>query len=172
MFASFKRSLEKVCAVARHVAVVLVVLNIGCASEGLNEMVASVRREDLASRMSGRVAEVDVVVDGLQEKEQYRFGDWLKRVSRSELASANVFGRVGNGTEEASPDFRVVVRYDIESRGNESGIVACILTVVDEKTKEEMIQRRSRSYEAAPKGLKDACRSAIGEAICSCQSKK
>ena len=153
-------------------AVVLVVLNIGCASDGLNEMVASVRREDLASRMAGRTTKVEVDIRGLEGIERNQMEDWLKRVSRSELASANVFGRVGCGTETALPDFRVVVKYDIESRGNESGLVVCALTVVDEQTKEALMQKRSRSYEAAPKGLKDSCRSAIEEVVRSCQSKK
>ena len=172
MFVTFQRTIKSVCAVARHAAVVVAVLNIGCASDGLNGMVASVRHEDLASRISGHATKVEVDVRGLEDMERNQLDDWLKRVSRSELASANVFGRVGNGTEETSPDFRVVVRYDIESRGNASGLVVCALTVVDEKTKEELIQRRSRSFEAAPKGLKDACRSAIEEVVRSCQSKK
>ena len=172
MTVCLQRLIEGMCAVARRAAVVLVVLNIGCASDGLNEMVASVRHEDLALRMAGRTTRVEVDIRGLEGIERNQMEDWLKRVSRSELASANVFGRVGNGTEETSPDFRVVVRYDIESRGNESGLVVCGLTVIDEKTKETLIQERSRSYEAAPKGLKDACRSAIEEAIRSCQSKK
>ena len=163
MFACIQRTIKCICAVARRVAVVLVVLNIGCASELC---------EDLSSRMSGHATMVEVDVCGLEGMERNQMDDWLRRVSRSELASANVFGRVGNGTEETSPDFRVVVRYDIESRGDESGLVMCTLTVVDEKTQEELIQRRSRSYEAAPKGLKDACRSAIEEAIRSCKSKK
>ena len=163
MFACIQRTIKSVCAVARRAAVVLVVLNIGCASELC---------EDLASRMSGHATMVEVDVCGLEGMERNQLDDWLRRVSRSELASANVFGRVGNGTEATSPDFRVVVRYDIESRGNESGLVMCALTVIDEKTNEELTRKRSRSYEAAPKGLKDACRSAIGEAIRSCQSKK
>ena len=172
MFACIQRTIKSVCAVARRAAVVLVVLNIGCASDGLNKMVASVRREDLASRMVGRTTKVEVDICGLEGIERNQMDDWLKRVSRSGWASANVFGRVGNGTEETSPDFRVVVKYDIQSRGNESGLVVCALTVIDEKTKETLIQERSRSYEAAPKGLKDACRSAIEEAIRSCKSKK
>ena len=172
MFACIQRTIKSVCAVARRAAVVLVVLNIGCASDGLNKMVASVRRENLASRMVGRTTKVEVDICGLEGVERNQMDDWLKRVSRSELASANVFGRVGNGTEETSPDFRVVVKYDIQLRGNESGLVVCALTVIDEKTKETLIQERSRSYEAAPKGLKDACRSAIEEAIRSCKSKK
>ena len=157
---------------ACRAAVVVAVLNIGCASDGLNEMVASALHEDLASRTSGHATIVEVDVCGLEGMERNQMEDWLKRVSRSELASANVFGRVGNGTEESSPDFRVAVRYDIESRGNESGLVVCALTVIDEKTKEELIKMRSRSYEAAQKGLKDACRSAIAEVLRSCQSKK
>ena len=172
MAGCFQRTIKSVCAVVRRAAVVVVVLNIGCASEGLNEMVASVQREDLASRMSGHTTMVEVDIRGLEGMERNQMDDWLKRVSRSELASANVFGRVGNGTEETSPDFRVVVKYDIQSRGNESGLVVCALTVIDEKTKAELIQKRSRSHEAAPKGLKDACRSAIAEVIRSCQSKK
>ena len=172
MLACLRRSTKMVCAAARRVAVVLIVLNIGCVSDGLNEMVASVRHEDLASRMSGHATVVEVDIRGLEGSERNQVDDWLKRVSRSELASANVFGRVGNGTEETSPDFRVVVKYDIQSRGNESGLVVCALTVIDEKTKETLIQKRSRSYEAAPKGFKDACRSAIAEVIRSCQSKK
>ena len=172
MFACIQRTIKSVCAVARRAAVVLVVLNIGCASDGLNEMVVTALREDLASRMSGHATMVEVDIRGLEGVERNQMDDWLKRVSRSELASANVFGRVGNGTEETSPDFRVVVKYDIQSRGNESGLVVCALTVIDEKTKETLIQKRSRSYEAAPKGLKDACRSAIEEAIRSCKSKK
>ncbi len=172
MFACIQRTIKSVCAVARRAAVVLVVLNIGCASDGLNKMVVNALREDLASRMSGHTTMVEVDVCGLEGLERNQMDDWLKRVSRSELASANVFGRVGNGTEATSPDFRVVVRYDIESRGNESGLVMCALTVIDEKTKEELTRKRSRSYEAAPKGLKDACRSAIEEAIRSCKSKK
>ena len=172
MFACILRTIKSVCAVARHAAVVLVVLNIGCASDGLNEMVVTALREDLASRMSGHTTMVEVDVCGLEGLERNQVDDWLKRVSRSELASANAFGRVGNGTEATSPDFRVVVRYDIESRGNESGLVMCVLTVIDEKTKEELTRKRSRSFEAAPKGIKDACRSAIEEAIRSCKSKK
>ena len=172
MFACIQRTIKSVCAVARRAAVVLVVLNIGCASDGLNEMVVTALREDLASRMSGHATMVEVDIRGLEGVERNQMDDWLKRVSRAELASANVFGRVGNGTEATSPDFRVVVRYDIESRGNESGLVMCALTVIDEKTKETLIQKRSRSYEAAPKGLKDVCRSAIEEAIRSCKSKK
>ena len=172
MFACIQRTIKSVCAVARRAAVVLVVLNVGCASDGLNEMVVTALREDLASRMSGHATMVEVDVCGLEGMERNLLDDWLKRVSRSELASANVFGRVGNGTEETSPDFRVVVKYDIQSRGNESGLVVCALTVIDEKTKETLIQKRSRLYEAAPKGLKDACRSAIEEAIRSCKSKK
>ena len=170
--AFFQRTIKNVCAVARCVAVVVIVLNIGCASDGLNEMVASVRREDLSSRMAGRTTKVEVDVRGLEGMGRNQMEDWLKRVSRSELASANVFGRIGNGTEGFSPDFRVVVRYDIESRGTESDLVVCALTVIDEKTKETLIQKRSRSYEAAPKGLKDACRSAIEEVVRSCQSNK
>ena len=172
MFACIQRTIKSVCAVAHRAAVVLVVLNIGCASDGLNKMVVNALREDLALRMSGHTTMVEVDVCGLEGMERNQMDDWLKRVSRSELASANVFGRVGNGTEETSPDFRVVVKYDIQSRGNESGLVVCALTVIDEKTKETLIQKRSRSYEAAPKGLKDACRSAIGEAVRSCKSKK
>ena len=170
--AFFQRLIKKICAVARRAVVVLVVLNIGCASDGLNEMVASALHEDLASRTSGHTTMVEVDVCGLEGMERNQMEDWLKRVSRSELASANVFGRVGNGIEDASPDFRVVVRYDIESRGNDSGLVVCALTDIDEKTKEELIKMRSRSYEAAPKGLKDACRSAIEEVVCFCKSKK
>ena len=172
MFACIQRTIKSVCAVARRAAVVLVVLNIGCASDGLNEMVVTALREDLASRMSGHATMVEVDIRGLEGLERNQVDDWLKRVSRSELASANVFGRVGNGTEETSPDFRVVVKYDIQSRGSESGLAVCALTVIDEKTKETLIQKRSRSYESAPKGLKDACRSAIEEAIRSCKSKK
>ena len=172
MFVCIQRAIKSLCTVARRVAVALVVLNAGCAAEGLNEMVVTALREDLASRMSGHATVVEVDIRGLEGSERNQVDDWLKRVSRSELASANVFGRVGNGTEETSPDFRVVVRCDIESRRDESGLVVCALTVVDEKTKEELIQRRSRSYEAAPKGLKDACRSAIAEVVRSCQSKK
>ena len=172
MFACIQRTIKSVCAVARRAAVVLVVLNIGCASDGLNKMVVNALREDLALRMSGHTTMVEVDVCGLEGMERNQMDDWLRRVSRSELASANVFGRVGNGTEETSPDFRVVVKYDIQSRGNESGLVVCALTVIDEKDKETLIQKRSRSYEAAPKGLKDACRSAIEEAIRSCKSKK
>ena len=172
MFACIQRTIKSVCAVARRAAVVLVVLNIGCASDGLNEMVVTALREDLASRMSGHTTMVEVDVCGLEGMERNQMDDWLKRVSRAELASANVFGRVGNGTEETSPDFWVVVKYDIQSRGNESGLVVCALTVIDEKTKETLIQKRSRSYEAAPKGLKDACRSATEEVIHSCQSKR
>ncbi|WP_407443537.1 hypothetical protein [Fibrobacter sp.] len=172
MFACIQRTIKSVCAVARRAAVVLVVLNIGCASDGLNEMVVTALREDLASRMSGHATMVEVDIRGLEGVERNQMDDWLKRVSRSELASANVFGRVGNGTEATSPDFRVVVRYDIESRGNESGLVMCALTVIDEKTKEELTRKRSRSFEAAPKGIKDACRSAIEEAIRSCKTKK
>ena len=172
MLGCFQRLNKKMYAVVRCVAVVVIVLNIGCASDGINEIVASAQREDLASRMSGHTTMVEVDVCGLEGLERNQVDDWLKRVSRSELASANVFGRVGNGTEETSPDFRVVVKYDIQSRGNESGLVVCALTVIDEKTKETLIQKRSRSYEAAPKGLKDACRSAIEEAIRSCKSKK
>ena len=170
--AFFQRSLKSVYVVARCVAVVIVALSIGCASDGLNEMVASVRHEDLALRMAGRTTKVEVDIRGLEGIERNQMEDWLKRVSRSELASADVFGRVGNGTEEASPDFRVAVRYDIELRGSESGLVVCALTVIDEKTKETLIQKRSRSYEAAPRGLKDACRSAIEEVVRYCQSKK
>ena len=172
MFACIQRTIKSVCAVARRAAVVLVVLNIGCASDGLNKMVVNALHEDLASRMSGHATMVEVDVCGLEGMERNQLDDWLNRVSRSELASANVFGRVGNGTEETSPDFRAVVRYDIQSRGNESGLVVCALTVIDEKTKETLIQKRSRSHEAAPKDLKDACRSAIEEAIRSCKSKK
>ena len=172
MFACIQQTIKSVCAVARRAAVVLVVLNVGCASDGLNKMVVNALREDLALRMSGHTTMVEVDVCGLEGMERNQMDDWLKRVSRSELASANVFGRVGNGTEEASPDFRVAVKYDIQSHGNESGLVVCALTVIDEKTKETLIQKRSRSYEAAPKGLKDACRSAIEEAIRSCKSKK
>lgn len=172
MFACIQRTIKSVCAVACRAAVTVVVLNIGCASDGLNEMVVTALRENLASRMSGHTTMVEVDVCGLERMERNQMDDWLKRVSRSELASANVFGRVGNGTEGTSPDFRVVVRYDIQSRGNESGLVVCALTVIDEKTKEELVQKRSRSYEAAPKGLKDACRSAIAEVVRSCQSKK
>ena len=168
----FRRTIKSVCAVACRAAVTAVVLNIGCASDGLNEMVVTALREDLASRMSGHATMVEVDIRGLEGVERNQMDDWLKRVSRSELASANVFGRVGNGTEETSPDFRVVVKYDIQSRGNESGLVVCALTVIDEKAKETLIQKRSRSYEAAPKGLKDACRSAIEEVVRSCQSKK
>ena len=170
MAGCFRRTIKRVCAVACRAAVTAVVLNIGCASDGLNEMVVTALREDLSSRMSGHTTMVEVDVCGLEGMERNQMDDWLKRVSRSELASANVFGRVGNGTEETSPDFRVVARYDIESRGDESGLVVCALTVVDEKTKEVLIQKRSRSYEAAPKGLRDACRSAIVEVIHSCQS--
>lgn len=172
MFACIQRTIKSVCAVARRAAVVLVVLNIGCASDGLNKMVVNALREDLALRMSGHTTMVEVDVCGLEGMERNQMDDWLRRVSRSELASANVFGRVGNRTEETSPDFRVVVKYDIQSRANESGLVVCALTVIDEKTKETLIQKRSRSYEATPKGLKDACRSAIEEAIRSCKSKK
>ena len=172
MLACLLRSIKSVRVTACRAAVVLVVLNVGCASDGLNEMVASVRREDLASRMVGRTTKVEVDIRGLEGIERNQMEDWLKRVSRSELASANVFGQVGNGTEAAPPDFRVVVKYDIESRGNESGLVVCALTVIDEKTKETLIQKRSRSYEAAPRGLKDACRSAIEEVVRYCQSKK
>ena len=52
--------------------------------------------------------------------------------------------------------------------------VACCaaVAVVDEKTKEKLIEKRSGLYEAAPKGIKAACRSAIEEVIHSCQSKK
>lgn len=52
--------------------------------------------------------------------------------------------------------------------------VACRATVavVDEKTKEKLIEKRSGLYEAAPKGIKAACRSATEEVIHSCQSKK
>ena len=127
---------------------------------------------DVFGKLRGGFVEVDVVVSGLEEPEQNIMDDWLKRVSRSELASAHVFGRVGNGNEETSPDFRVVVRYDIESRGNESGLVVCVLTVIDAKTKEELIRKESRLYEAAQKGLKDACRSAIEEVVRSCRSRK
>ena len=163
MLACLQRSIKSVRVTACRAAVVLVVLNIGCASELC---------EDLASRMSGHTTMVEVDICGLEGMERNQLDDWLKRVSRSELASANVFGRIGNGTEETSPDFRVVVKYDIQSRGNESGLVVCALTVIDEKTKETLIQKRSRSHETAPKGLKDACRSAIAEVIRSCQSKK
>ena len=172
MFACIQRTIKSVCAVARRAAVVLVVLNIGCASDGLNKMVVNALREDLALRMSGHTTMVEVDICGLEGMERNQMDDWLRRVSRSEVASANVFGRVGTGTEETSPDFRVVVKYDIQSRGNESGLVVCALTVIDEKTKETLIQKRSRSYEAAPKGLKDACRSAIEEVVRYCQSKK
>ena len=172
MFACFQRTIKRVYAVARRAVVAVVALNIGCASDALNEMAMSVLQEDFASRMSGHATLVEVDIHGLDGMGRNQMDDWLKRVSRSELASANVFGRVGNGTEEASPDFRVVVRYNIDSRGNESGLVVCALTVVDERTKEELVQRTSRSYEATPKGLKNACRSAIEEVIRSCQSKK
>ena len=52
--------------------------------------------------------------------------------------------------------------------------VACraAVAVVDEKTKEKLIEKRSGLYEAAPKGIKAAGRSAIEEVIHSCQSKK
>ena len=138
----------------------------------LNVIADTVLHNDVLGKFQGKFARVDVVVSGFEDPEQKIMDDWLKRVSRSELASANVFGRVGNGTEETSPDFRVVVKYDIQSRGNESGLVVCALTVIDEKTKETLIQKRSRSYEAAPKGLKVACRNAIEEVVRSCQSKK
>lgn len=172
MFVFFQRTIKRVCAVTRRAAVVVMVLNIGCVSDGLNEMVVFVRREDLALRMSGHATMVEVDVRGLEGMERNQMNDWLTRVSRSELASANAFGRVGNGTEAAPPDFRVVVRYDIELRGSESGLVVCALTVIDEKAKTELTQKRSKSYEAAPKGLKDACRSAIAEVVRSCQSNK
>ena len=147
---------------------------VGCRIDDrpLDVIADTVLHNDVLGKFQGKFARVDVVVSGFEDPEQKIMDDWLKRVSRSELASANVFGRVGNGTEETSPDFRVVVKYDIQSRGNESGLVVCALTVIDEKTKETLIQKRSRSYEAAPKGLKDACRSAIAEVIRSCQSKK
>ena len=135
MAGCFRRTIKSVRAAACRAAVTVVVLNIGCVSDGLNEMVASVRHEDHVLRMSGHTTTVEVDVCGLEGIERNQMDDWLKRVSKSELASANVFGRVGNGTEETSPDFRVVVKYDIQSRGSESGLVVCALTVVDERPK-------------------------------------
>ena len=84
MFACIQRTIKSVCAVARRAAVVLVVLNIGCASDGLNEMVVTALREDLASRMSGHTTMVEVDVCGLEGMERNQMDDWLKRVSRAE----------------------------------------------------------------------------------------
>lgn len=52
--------------------------------------------------------------------------------------------------------------------------VACraAVAVVDEKTKEKLIEKKSGLYEAAPEGIKAACRSATEEVIHSCQSKR
>ena len=146
-------------------------MNFACCSEKLptSEILSSVLNDHPLTKLKGEPVQVEIDIEGFEKQIRDRHEDWLNRMSKSVLASSDVFGRLSNGATKEPYNYRVIVRYALDAE-KEGGEVVCDLLVYDVKTSIELFRRKSRPKATHVQGVQNACRSSIEEIVTSCKA--
>lgn len=146
-------------------------MNFACCSEKLptSEILSSVLNDHPLTKLKGEPVQVEIDVEGFEKQIRDRHEDWLNRMSKSVLASSDVFGRLSNGAAKDPYNYRVVVRYLLDTE-KDGGAVVCELLVYDVKVSRELFRRKSRPQAIHVQGVQNACRTSIEEIVTACKA--
>lgn len=146
-------------------------MNIACCTEKrpMPAILGSVLNDNPLTKLRGEPVGVEVEARGFERQIRDRLEDWLNRMSKSVLASSDIFGRLSNDAAKEVYNYRVVVRYVLDPE-QEGGDVVCELLVVDVKASMELFRRESRPMPIRVQGVQGACRTSIEEIVGACKS--